>query len=182
MALVPILLVAVGAVAGAVVAEQMMPETASDIPMGAELVPGAMPATAEGAEAGRQPNATDGEATAAAGGEADAPDGERVVVPLARHLIVPVVAERQRQAVLLFEIALDLPVDAAPLAHAAEPKLRDAFLRTMLGLAAAGTFKDGIVDPALLEQVRGILAERAAAILPVDNIAVLMPEVLKRPL
>ncbi|MEM6973000.1 MAG: flagellar basal body-associated FliL family protein [Pseudomonadota bacterium] len=174
MAILPVLLVAVGAVTGAVVAEQTM----SPPEEGAVAAEGGAEAPTEA-----QPS-VDAELTADGDGdgEGETAGSETVVVELDRPLIVPIVTDRMRQGVLFLSIALELPAEASEMVRAAEPQLRDGFLRVLISLAAGGTFQNGVTDPAVLERMRTVLEERAVRVLPVDDVDILVTEVVKRPL
>ncbi|MEM6486842.1 MAG: hypothetical protein AAF677_01005 [Pseudomonadota bacterium] len=168
MKLILYLLIPVMALAGAAVAEYLAPP------------PDETMAAADGADAMADANAEAGEK------EAEVPDrsgaaSDRRAVPLGRRLVVPVVDQDVGQAVVLFDLAVDVPLEASDLAHQAIPRLRDGFLRTMLTVSAGGAFNDGIADPLLIENLRDVLRARARQILEIPDVEVLMLEVIMRP-
>ncbi|MEO0762307.1 MAG: flagellar basal body-associated FliL family protein, partial [Pseudomonadota bacterium] len=179
MPILPILCLLVGGILGAVVAEFVSPpsETMAD----AEIA-----ATAEGMEGGGEAGDAqaltkgDGAKEAKASTPAAEAGGAREVVTLDRRLIVPVVTDRRSQAVVLMEVAIEIPADLAVDVHNAMPKLRDGLLRVLLTLSASGAFDRGIVDPALMEHVRDLLTERVRMILPAPDATVLLTEALMR--
>ncbi|MEO0819665.1 MAG: hypothetical protein AAF074_04470 [Pseudomonadota bacterium] len=171
MKLLPILLVAVALIAGAFGGEALRP--AEDM-------------EAEGGEAGEMTE--DGEAKEGKDGEkaedkAEEKDGEaaeRTVVDFNRRLIVPIVTDRQTESIVLLDVSIDVPISAQERAYDAVPKLRDRFLRVLLGLSAAGAFQSGIVDPRLIDRIRSLLQDRAKEVLPGVDTEVLILEVLIR--
>lgn len=169
MPVLPILLVLIGAIGGAVAAEMLSSGDAD-------------PAEAKG-EAGKMEMATDETAKdaektmKAAEAEEEVP---RSVVSFDRRVIVPIIIERRTQAIVLLELAVEVPSAITAEVEAAEPKLRDAFLSAMLSLAAGGAFDQGLADPVLIEQIRAILTDRARAILPDGSARVLILETLMR--
>ncbi|MEM7528044.1 MAG: hypothetical protein AAF416_10220 [Pseudomonadota bacterium] len=130
-------------------------------------------------EAGME--AMEGETMAdAAEAEADAEDPLRNIVGLNRRLIVPIVTDRQMRAVVLLDVAVDIPDTMTAEAHAALPRLRDAFLRRMLALSAGGAFRRGVSDPTLVDQTRDLLAEDARLVLGTQDVEVLILEAIMR--
>lgn len=107
-------------------------------------------------------------------------EGAGSVVALNRRIIVPVIVGRETQALVLFDLALEVPVDSTELTHSAMPRLRDAFLRTLLEFAATGAFANGTSDPQLIERIRVLLWRRAVETLPFDEVNVLILEALVR--
>lgn len=175
MRIVPIVLMVVaGALGGA---------------LGAEFL-GAVPAVEEHAAkpregGGRVGKAHDGGSVMAKDARAPRDEGAlppdaREAVALGRRLIVPVVVDRRTSAVVLLDLAVEVPPEAADAAHSAIPRLRDRFLRTMLSLAAAGAFEDGLADPVLLGRVRALLTRDARETLPAIPVEVLVMEALMR--
>lgn len=171
MPILPILLIVVGAVAGAVAAEYL----AAD--------PDAEKALAMAQEGGDRAEgmAKTGDAIENGDASMDAEEKpQRSVVPLSRRIIVPVVTAQRTEALVLLDVAVEVPAEIAPEVHNAIPKLRDSFLTAMLSLAAGGAFDKGLADPLLLENVRRILTDRVRAILPEPSAEVLVLETLMR--
>jgi hypothetical protein len=163
--IVPVVaMVLAGALAGAVGAELLgaAPEAGLDGSREAE-------ATAEAADGGEEDGATPGAAP-----------GERGVVALGRRMVVPVVTDRRTRAVVLLDLAVEVPAALVDPAHAAIPRLRDRFLRTLLSLSAAGAFGDGIADPVLMERLRTLLRRDAGEVLGDAPVEVLVTEALMR--
>ncbi|MEO0427897.1 MAG: hypothetical protein AAF160_10690 [Pseudomonadota bacterium] len=109
-----------------------------------------------------------------------AEDTERQIVRLDRRLIVPIVTQRETRAVVLIDVAVDVPLEASEAAHTQLPRLRDAFLRTMLALAAGGAFGTGVAAPDTIEETRRLLRADARRVLGVREIEVLILEALVR--
>ncbi|MEO1460464.1 MAG: hypothetical protein AAFV49_23295, partial [Pseudomonadota bacterium] len=102
------------------------------------------------------------------------------VVRLERRLIVPIVTKRQARAVVLIDVAVEVPSEAGEAAHTQLPRLRDAFLRTMLSLAAGGAFDNGVPSPDTLEETRRLLRADARRVLGLRQAEVLILEALVR--
>ncbi|MEM9762673.1 MAG: hypothetical protein AAF968_09210 [Pseudomonadota bacterium] len=102
------------------------------------------------------------------------------VVRLERRLIVPIVTQRETRAVVLIDVAVEVPTDAGEAAHSQVPRLRDAFLRTMLSLAAGGAFDNGVPSPDTIEETRRLLRADARRVLGLRQAEVLILEALVR--
>ncbi|MEM8596713.1 MAG: hypothetical protein AAGF76_09625 [Pseudomonadota bacterium] len=144
---------------------------------------------ASGDEASQEMAADAGDAKGDAEGEeemaspdggAAALEGDRQVVVLERRLIVPIVTDRETRAFILFELALDVPVELGDVTYASEARLRDAFLRSMLSFAAAGVFREGMPSPAMMDETRRLLRVDARRVLEHDDVEVLLTEAIMR--
>lgn len=78
-------------------------------------------------------------------------------VTLARQMIVPVVDGGETRALMLFEIAVDVPEDKRDIVHEREPRLRDAFLRIMFEMSHTGAFLETYTDDRTMGELRGKL-------------------------
>ncbi|MEL6767923.1 MAG: hypothetical protein AAFP17_12140 [Pseudomonadota bacterium] len=112
--------------------------------------------------------------------EARDDNAEFQVVQLERRLIVPIVMKRQARAVVLIDVAVEVPAEAGDATHAQLPRLRDAFLRTMLSLAAGGAFGSGVPSPDTIEETRRLLRADARRVLGLRQAEVLILEALVR--
>ena len=65
---------------------------------------------------------------------------ERSFVKIGRQTIVPVVEEGETRALMLFELAVDVPATKVDEVHSMEPRLRDAFLRELFQMSYTGAF------------------------------------------
>lgn len=107
-------------------------------------------------------------------------EGPRRIVNLERRLIVPIVTQRQTRAVVLLDVAMDVPEEHGEATHANLPRLRDAFLRTMLSLAASGAFGRGVAAPDTVAETRRLLEADARRVLALRDADVLILEALVR--
>lgn len=119
---------------------------------------------------------------AGGGGHAEGATGDRDYVKLARQIIVPVVHERETRALMLFDLALDVPSGAVERAYASEPRLRDAFLRELMDLSYAGAFLSTYTDDRVIAELRGRLRAAARRILGEDVSEVLILDILRQEL
>jgi flagellar FliL protein len=91
-----------------------------------------------------------------------------------RAFIVPVVEEGGLSSLVLLDLSLEMEKDAAEKARAKEPKLRDVFMRTLIGLSHDGVFAGDITDPQSYEEVRRRLNEAATDTLGESVLSVLI--------
>ena len=98
----------------------------------------------------------------ASDGGHDGDDGaERDYVKLGRQIIIPIVKGGKTQALMLFDLALDVPRSMTERTHAVKPRLRDAFLRELFAMSYTGAFSSTYTDERIIEELRTKL--RAAA-------------------
>lgn len=114
---------------------------------------------------------------AAAEAEAAAP---RSFVKIGRQTIVPVVAEGKTQALMLFEIAVDVPADVAAEVHELEPKLRDAFLRELFRMSHTGAFMENFTDDRVIDELRRNLTRAAQERIGKKTAEVLILDVMRQ--
>jgi hypothetical protein len=88
-------------------------------------------------------------------------DAPASYVELSRQLIVPVVEDGRTRALMLFEIALDVPPEHRDAVLEREPRLRDAFLREFFELSHSGVFLRTYTSERVMQDLRERL--RAAA-------------------
>ena len=94
------------------------------------------------------------------GGEGEA-RADREYVRIGRQIIIPVVNKGETQALMLFDLAIAVPRIMAERTQAAEPRLRDAFLRVLFEMSYTGAFSSTYTDERVVDELRGKL--RAAA-------------------
>lgn len=85
----------------------------------------------------------------------------RNYVKVGRQTIIPVVELGETKALMLFELAVDVPSSRAGDVHDMEPKLRDAFLRELFRMSHTGAFADNFTDERVIEELRGSLTRAA---------------------
>ena len=113
------------------------------------------------------------------GGDGAGHDGEagadRDYVKIGRQIIIPVVDEGETQALMLFDLALDVPRSMTERTYAAEPRLRDAFLRVLFEMSYTGAFSSTYTDERIVEELRGKLRAAARRLLgdAVDEVLIL---------
>ena len=118
------------------------------------------------------------EASAGGGGAID----DRAYVKLGRQIVIPVVKERRTEALMLFELALDVPAGMTERAYGDEPRLRDAFLRTLLEMSYTGAFSQTYTDERVTRELRDKLRADAARILDAPVFDVLILDMLRQEL
>lgn len=154
--LIPIILALVGVGAGGAVGFVLKPQ-----PEAHEA------ADAEHAEAGPGEDAHGaagyGGERAAIGAPGKATDSE--YMPLSRKLIVPFRRQSGRKAFLALDVSLEVAPGEINHVEAHEPKLVDAFLRTLIAFAATGAFDDDSHAPHTLNELNHELKLAAQAVL-----------------
>lgn len=118
-----------------------------------------------GKEGGTEPagkgEAEEGHGGADAAGEAEAGAGERAYIDIGRQMIIPVVEGGETRALMLFELAVDVPAAETERVYQLEPRLRDAFLRVLFEMSHTGAFLDTYTDARVVEELRGKLLRAA---------------------
>lgn len=92
------------------------------------------------------------------------PDSEfnaGVFVKVGRQTIIPVVEGGETQALMLFELAVDVVPGENDLAFEMEPRLRDAFLRELFQMSHTGAFMTTFTDDRVIEELRQNLIRAA---------------------
>lgn len=103
------------------------------------------------------------------GGEAP----EHDYVKLNNQFVIPVVEKGRVAALVILSLSLEVPPGGGDAVFAAEPKLRDAFLRVLFDHANSGGFSGSFTESAalaplrtaLLEAGQGVLGDRLGAVL-----------------
>lgn len=134
-------------------------------------------------------DAVAGAASAEAAGELDGGDGDdgeagadRDYVQIGRQIIIPVVKDGETQALMLFDLALDVPSSMTERTYAAEPRLRDAFLRELFEMSYTGAFSSTYTDERIIEEVRGKLRAAARRVLGDAVAEVLILDIMRQEL
>lgn len=86
---------------------------------------------------------------------------ERNYVKIGRQTIVPVVESGETRALMLFELAVDVPAAQSSTVHEVEPRLRDAFLRELFRMSHTGAFMQNFTDERVIEELRHSLTRAA---------------------
>ncbi|MDT8343324.1 MAG: flagellar basal body-associated FliL family protein [Thermohalobaculum sp.] len=197
--LVLLVLLVVGGAAGGLGAAFLAPPPAAEAhgapgapPAGVGHTPTAAAPEAEGDGAGEDAAG----AHRAAGGPADGPaasaavtrhapgdaSGQRSFVTVGRQLIVPIVHGQTTRALILFELAIDVPSELSDAAQRMQPRLRDAFLRELFAMSYTGAFDETYTDARVIEEMRRNLRVVARTILG-DKVAdVLVLDVMRQEL
>ena len=119
------------------------------------------------------------ESGAADEGEAGA---DRDYVKIGRQIIIPVVKEGETQALMLFDLALDVPRSMTERTYAAEPRLRDAFLRELFEMSYTGAFSSTYTDERVIEELREKLRAAARRLLGDSVAEVLILDIMRQEL
>ena len=128
------------------------------------------------------------EAMAKEDGEEGEPtkDGEagpgRAYVKIGRQTIIPVLDGGETRALMLFELAVDVPAEDAGVVHEMEPRLRDAFLRELFQMSYTGACLTEFTDDRVMEELRRNLTRAARNYVGEDLREVLILDVMRQEL
>jgi hypothetical protein len=102
-------------------------------------------------------------------------EADRDYVKVGRQIIIPVVNKGETQALMLFDLAIDVPASMTERAYAAEPRLRDAFLRELFEMSFTGAFSTTYTDERVVDELRRKLRAAARRLLGdmVDDVLIL---------
>ncbi len=106
----------------------------------------------------------------------------RAYVKVGKQTIVPVVSGGETQALMLFELAVDVPLDRRDAVHELEPRLRDGFLRELMKMSHTGAFMTTFTDDRVIAELRRNLVHAARQILGDDAQDVLILDVMRQEL
>lgn len=107
---------------------------------------------------------------------------DRNYVKVGRQTIVPVVEGGETKALMLFELAVDVPAAKSGDVHDMEPRLRDAFLRELFRMSHTGAFLSNFTDDRVIEELRQSLTRAAREHLGDDVNEVLILDVMRQEL
>ena len=112
--------------------------------------------------------------------EAEDAQAERSFVKIGRQTIVPVVEEGETRALMLFELAVDVPATKVDKVHEMEPRLRDAFLRELFQMSYTGAFLTNFTEERVIEELRHNLTSAARSHLGHNQAEVLILDVMRQ--
>lgn len=97
-----------------------------------------------------------------------------------RQFVIPVMKENKIKSLVIMNFNIELNDAAPPNSFNLEPKLRDAFMRSLLNLSNEGVFDDDLTSPETFDYIRENLVGAARGILSqgVENVLIL--DVAKR--
>lgn len=108
--------------------------------------------------------------------------GARSFIAVGRQLIIPVVRGRNTRALILFELAVDVPAAISEATHKMLPRLRDAFLRELFAMSYTGAFDETYTDGRVLDEMRRNLRLAARRVLGDEVADVLVLDVMRQEL
>ncbi len=106
----------------------------------------------------------------------------RAFVKIGKQTIVPVVEGGETRALMLFELAVDVPLERRDAVHELEPRLRDGFLRELMKMSHTGAFMTTFTDDLIIEELRKNLVHSAQRVLGEDAQDVLILDVMRQEL
>ena len=105
---------------------------------------------------------------------------ERNYVKIGRQTIIPVVDDGETRALMLFELAVDVPAGLSGTVHEMEPRLRDAFLRELFQMSYTGAFLTNFTDDHIIEELRRNLTRAAREHIGNKDSEVLILDVMRQ--
>ncbi|MEM0987298.1 MAG: hypothetical protein AAGK00_00350 [Pseudomonadota bacterium] len=110
------------------------------------------------------------------------PEGSRSFVKIGKQTIIPVVDGGETKALMLFELAIDVPVADTDRVHDLEPRIRAAFLRELLRMSYTGAFLTNFTDDRIIEELRRNLTRAARTEVGAASAEVLILDVMRQEL
>jgi hypothetical protein len=106
--------------------------------------------------------------------------GTTTYMKFKRQFVIPVMKENKIKSLVIMNFNIELNDAAPPNSFNLEPKLRDAFMRSLLNLSNEGVFDDDLTSPETFDYIRETLVGSARGILSqgVENVLIL--DVAKR--
>jgi flagellar FliL protein len=127
-----------------------------------------------GADSGNERNSE-------AGGDGEA-GADREYIKAGRQIVVPVVNKGETKALMMFDLAIGVPRTMAGRTSAAEPRLRDAFLRVLFEMSYTGAFSSTYTDERVVDELRGKLLAAARRVVGDAVGEVLILDILRQEL
>lgn len=109
-------------------------------------------------------------------------DGNRSFVKIGKQTIVPVVDGGETRALMLFELAMDVPAGDTARVNDLEPRLRAAFLRELFRMSYTGAFMTNFTDDRVIDELRRNLTRAARAEVGHRDAEVLILDVMRQEL
>jgi len=107
---------------------------------------------------------------------------DRGYVKIGRQIIIPVVKGGETEALILFDLALEVPLSMTERTHAAKLRLRDAFLRELFAMSYTGAFSGTYTDERVIEELRTKLRAAARRLLGDEVAEVLILDIMRQEL
>lgn len=82
-----------------------------------------------------------------------------------RDFIVPIMRRNHVDAIVLISFNIEMEQEEMEKVRPKEPKFRDAFMKTLLGLSHDGLFNEDITAPAVFETLQTSLADTAKEVI-----------------
>ena len=113
-------------------------------------------------------------------GEYDESPADRGYIQIGRQIIIPVVDGGETKALMMFDLALDVPTGLSEQVYGAEPRLRDAFLRILFQMSYTGAFSAAYTDERVIAELRGKLRRAARSLLGDEVAEVLILDLMRQ--
>ena len=101
-------------------------------------------------------------------------------VKLNNQFVIPVVENGRVAALVILSLSLEVPPGGSDTVFAAEPKLRDAFLRVLFDHANSGGCSGSFTEGAALAPLRTALLEAGQTVLGAKLTAVLIGDIVRQ--
>lgn len=103
------------------------------------------------------------DAAAPAAGD-DGPGGSEFV-DLTDHFVVPVVSDTRVEALVVASLSVEVATGTSDMVYDREPRLRDAFLQTLMDHASVGGFDGRFTATARMDDLRAALRDAARGVI-----------------
>jgi hypothetical protein len=105
-----------------------------------------------------------------------------VYVDIPKQFVIPIMNAKGKRSLIVLQLQIEIDVKKAELATIHAPKLRDAFLRTLLELSDTGAFDDTVTSRETLEDIRYELKRAAESVLGATVYSVLIEQMIRQDL
>ncbi len=117
----------------------------------------------------------------AAGHDAEAPEGELSYVEIEKPFVVPIFRDEKVRAMVVISLSVAVGHEAETSAKAAEPRLRDGFLKVMFRHANTGGFDGSFTNGQKMDDLKSALLKSARETLPETPVGeVLITEIARQ--
>lgn len=135
-------------------------------------------APAEGADAHAEDAGAGEEETAEAGGAEEVQ--ARTYVQIGRQFIIPIVEGRETQALMLFELAVDVPIGYGDVVFDQELRLRSAFNDVLFSMSHTGAFSENYTDDLIIAELKSKLGAAVERYVDTPTYEILILDMLRQ--
>lgn len=91
-----------------------------------------------------------------------------------RDFIVPVMQGKTVESLIFLSLTLEMDESRVEYARPKEPKLRDSFMQTLMGLSHEGAFDGDITSPELYQEIQSRLIDAAREVIGDEEVSAVL--------